>query len=257
MRKLFTIASLAALVLASCAKEEPKSEEKGEGRVSIACNVLTDVDVTRANVNCTTPAEADFSLAIDGKTSSFHKSYANIAEFNEDNYLYHGTYTATVTAGDINEEGYDKATFVGVKDFDVVARQETKVDITAKIANALVKVEVTDSFKTYFPGGYKLKLTTALGNEFDVTAQTDPLFIAPTSLTIGGTAIKQPNQSGENAKAITLPEYTNSSLAAQTYYTIKLDVENVGQATLTVTLNDTLVESVDIEQELNDNSENA
>jgi hypothetical protein len=42
--------------------------------------------------------------------------------------------------------------------------------------------------------------------------------------------------------------------AAQTFYTVKFDVENAGSATLNITLNETLVESVDIEQELNDNA---
>ena len=56
---------------------------------------------------------------------------------------------------------------------------------------------------------------------------------------------------------MTLPEYKNDEAKAQTFYTVKLDVENAGRAQLTITLNDTLVESIDIEQELNDNSENA
>ena len=35
---------------------------------------------------------------------------------------------------------------------------------------------------------------------------------------------------------------------------VKFDVENAGGATLNITLNETLVESFDIEQELNDNA---
>jgi hypothetical protein len=120
----------------------------------------------------------------------------------------------------------------------------------------LVEVEVTEAFETYFVGGHTLKLTTAAGNEFDVTEQTEPIFIAPAAFTISGTAVKQPNQSGAEGTVVTLPEYTNEA-KAQTFYTVKLDVENAGRAQLTITLNDTLVESIDIEQELNDNSENA
>lgn len=255
MRKLFTIVSLLSLAMVSCTTEENKSEEKGEGRVSITCNVATEVVDTRANVSCTTPNEADFALEIDGVSLEYAADYASLAKFAENNYLHHGTYKATVKAGDVAVEGYDKAAFVGSEEFSVVAREDVEVNITAKIANALVKVEVTEAFKTYFPGGHSLTLTTAAGSEFDVTEQTEPLFIAPTSFTIAGTATKQPNQSGAEGVAVALPEYQSETLAAQTLYTVKFDVENAGRAALEITLNETLVESYDIEEELNDYAE--
>ncbi len=255
MRKFFTIASLFAVMLSACSKESAKGDEKGEGQVSISCVTITEVDDTRANVSCTTPAAEDFSLKIDGVSHTYTAGYATIAEFNlGDNYLHNGTYMATVAAGDITEEGYDKATFVGSAEFSVEPRKNTEVEVTATIANALVKVEVTDNFKAYFPGGHALKLTTAAGSEFDVTEQAEPLFIAPESFTVSGTAVKQPNQSGAVGTTVTLPEYNCTEAKAQTLYTVKLDVENAGSAQLTITLNDTLVESIDIEQELNDNA---
>ena len=255
MRKFFTIASLVAVMLSACSKETTKGDEKGEGQVSISCVTITEVDDTRANVSCTTPAAEDFSLKIEGVGHTYTADYATIAEFNEgDNYLHNGTFKATVAAGDITEEGYDKATFVGSAEFVVEPRKNTEVEVTATIANALVKVEVTENFKAYFPGGHTLKLTTAAGNEFDVTEQTAPLFIAPESFTVSGDAVKQPNQSGAEGTVVALPEYNNSEVKAQTLYTVKLDVENAGSAQLTITLNDTLVESIDIEQELNDNA---
>ena len=255
MKKFFAIASLLALTLSACSDDVAQSEQKGEGRVTIGCVAATNVVETRANVICTTPAAEDFALTIDGVSHTYTAEYANIADFNADNYLHLGSYKATVVAGDINEEGYDKATFIGSEEFSVEARKNTDVQITATIANALVKVEVTDAFEAYFEGGHTLKLTTAAGNEFDVTAQTEPIFIAPDSFTIGGTAIKQPNQSGAEATVVPLPVYTMENAAAQTLYTVKLDVENAGGAILTITLNDTLDESFDIEQELNDNAQ--
>lgn len=256
MRKLFTIASLAALALVSCGKDKNPQVDatEGEGSVAIVCGVATDVVVTRAEltteVSCTTPATEDFALLIEGVSMNYKQSYAAISEFN-DSYLYNGTYRATVTAGDVTVEGFDKAAFVGSEEFEIVARQHTDVAITATIANALVKVEVTDNFKTYFPGGYTLKLTTAAGNVFDVTSQSDLLFIAPESFTVSGTATKQANQSGSAAQTITLPEFKKENLAARTIYTVKMDVSNVGQATLEISLNETLVESKVIETELN------
>ena len=186
---------------------------------------------------------------------NFTAEYSNIAEFNEDNYLHYGDYKASVVAGDIAEEGYDKATFVGEAEFTVAARKQTDVDITATIANALVKVEVTDAFKNYFVGGYALELTTAAGNKFDVSAQAEPLFITPGKFVVNGTAVKQANQSGAEGATITLPEYSMENAAAQTFYVVKFDVKDAGRATLEITLNEELVSSIDIEQELNDNAQ--
>lgn len=254
MRKFFTIASLLALTLSACSEETTKGEQKGEGRVTIDCVVSTNVVDTRANVSCTTPADEDFTLRIDGVGHTYAEEYTTIAQFNEDNYLYNGTYKASVVAGNISEEGYNKATFAGSAEFTVESRKETEVAITATIANALVKVEVTENFERYFEGGHALTLTTAAGNEFDVTAQSDLLFIAPAEFTIAGTATKQPNQSGAEGVVVTLPEYKATDVKPQTLYTVKFDVEDAGSATLTITLNETLVESIEIEQELNDNA---
>ena len=258
MRKFFAFASLVALTLSACSNESPKSEMEGEGQVVINCAVATQVDETRANIDCTTPAVEEFKLTIDGVSHTYTADYATIAEFNEgDNYLHNGSYKATVEAGDMTVEGYDKAVFAGSAEFIVEPRKNTEVEVTATIANALVKVEVTEAFKNYFVGGHNLKLTTAAGNEFDVTAQAKPIFIAPAAFTISGTAVKQPNQSGAEGAVVTLPEYENEAAKPQTVHTVKFDVENAGRATLTITLNDALVELIDIEQELNDNSENA
>jgi hypothetical protein len=183
MRKFFTLASLVALSMVACTNEESKGEVNEKGSVNFDISVKSDVEVTtRANVSCTTPAVKDFKLKIEGVSHTYAEEYATIAEFNEENHLYSGKYKATVTAGDVAEEGYDKATFVGVKEFAVEARQKTEVVITAYIANTLVKVETTEAFNNYFVGGHSLELTTNSGNKFDVTAQAEPLFIEPKHL---------------------------------------------------------------------------
>jgi hypothetical protein len=253
MKKFFAFASLLALTLSACTEKEPQSEQKGEGQVTITLATSAEVD-TRAQISCTTPELADFALQIEGVGYDYAKEYASISEFNADNYLRFGQYRATVVAGDVMNEGYDKATFVGSKEFSVAARKHTDVEITAHIANALVVVETTEAFDNYFVGGRTLKLTTAAGNEFDVTAQSEPLFVAPESVVVTGTAIKQSAQSGAEGAVVALPEY-ELEVVAQTLYRVKFDVEQAGGATLTISLNDELVESIDIEQELNDNAQ--
>lgn len=254
MKKFFTIASLLALTLSACTKETSKSEQEGKGQVSISCVVETNVADTRADISCETPTADDFALTIEGVGHTFHADYATLAEFNADNYLHYGSFKATVVAGDIAVEGFNKPAFVGSEEFVVEARKDVNVEITATIANAIVKVETTERFESYFEGGYTLELTTEAGNEFDVTAQSDLLFIAPANFTISGTATKQAAQSGKEGAVVKLA-YDATEVAAQTLYTVKFDVAEAGSATLTITLNETLVESIDIDQELNDNAQ--
>lgn len=254
MKKFFTIASLLALTLSACSKEAAKSEQEGKGQVTISCVTSNAVDETRANISCTTPAAEEFALTIEGVGHTYNEEYTSIAEFNADNYLHMGNYKATVVAGDIAEEGFNKPAFVGSEEFVVEARKDVNVEITASIANAIVKVETTENFERYFEGGHTLTLTTAAGNEFPVTAQSDLLFIAPANFTISGTATKQAAQSGKEGAVVELA-YDATEVAAQTLYTVKFDVAEAGSATLTITLNETLVESIEIDQELNDNAQ--
>ena len=58
---------------------------------------------------------------------------------------------------------------------------------------------------------------------------------------------------GAEGVVVTLPE-KKVDAAARTFYTVKFDVELAGSASLTITLNDTLVETYTIETELNDNA---
>ncbi len=269
MKRFFTLALLVSLTLVSCAKEQTATVEGAEkGRVEITLGVATEVDATRAEAtykaNCTTPAAEDFKLVIegvkydDGSNYNFSKEYASIAEFNGE-YFYRGYYRATVSAGDVTEEGYDKPAFEGVspeeEGFHVVPRENVEVAITAYIANALVLVEVTDGFKNYFTGGHTFDVVTAAGNTFeDVTAAENvakgPIFVAPTSFKVVGEAIKQANQSGGNPIVVAM-EDTFDNLAARTLYRVKMDVDTAGGATLKITLNDTLVEERTIDEELN------
>ena len=267
MKKLFTLTLILSLALAACSKSETATGEVADkGHVAFSLGFDTQVAATRAEatygVECAVPESDEFKLLLEGvkfdfnADYSFSKEYASVADV-KDEYLYRGTYRATVSYGDITEEGYNKPAFVGVSnDFQIVPRSEVEVPITATIANALVVVEVTDNFKTYFANGYTFNVETAAGNTFsNVTAAEGenagkPLFIAPASFKVVGSATKQANQSGA-APVVVEMENSFDNLAPRTLYRVTMDVENAGQATLKITLNDTLVEELNIDEELN------
>lgn len=267
MKRFFTLALLVSFAMTSCSKDEQTAGDAAEmGRVAINLGFDTMVDATRAevtyDVECAVPESDEFKLLLEGvkfdfdADYSFSKEYASVADV-KDEYLYRGTYHATVSYGDIAEEGYNKPAFVGASnDFQIVPRSEVEVPITATIANALVVVEVTDSFKKYFTSGYTFDVVTEAGNTFEnVTAEEGenagkPLFIAPASFKVTGEATKQANQSGVQPTVVKM-EHNFTNVAARTIYRVKMDVDTAGEATLKITLNDELVEERAVEQELN------
>ena len=225
------------------------------GGLRIACLPSNEAVETRTTVNCTLPSVEDFKLTIEGVSLHYTKEWDTIAAFHEDNYLYKGEYKAVVEAGDVTVEGYDDVAFRGEQPFTIVARQNTEVAVTAHIANAMIKVEYTDNFLNYFTGGHELALTTAAGRTFDVSRPTEKLlFIAPDSFKVTGTAVKQANASGKDPVTVTLPEMSRTGLKPQTIYTVSFDVSTAGRTTLEIRLDDSLVESVEIDEELNENS---
>lgn len=272
MKRFSILALLVSMALASCSEKEPNTgDPKAMGQVSITLGADAEVKAERAaeeseqgyNVECTSPALEDFALLVEGvrydetrdnAPFDYEKLYESATLFNGE-YLYRGFYKATVTAGDINEEGYDKPAFVGVcEEFQIKPGENTEVRVMATIANALVIVEVTDAFNQYFEGGHSFNVVTANGNTFENVTSVEnaakPLFVAPTSFEVSGTATKQVNQSGAAAPTVSMSQSFNN-LAARTLYRVKMDVENAGQATLKITLNDKLVEERTIEEELN------
>ncbi|MDE6861312.1 MAG: DUF4493 domain-containing protein [Alistipes sp.] len=256
MRKLLLFIGMSALSMACSSDAATSDDSSSQGLVTIACSTTNEITVTRTDVNCTIPTAEEFSLRIEGISLQYDSSWQTIAAFNADNYLNAGSYKAVVEAGDITEEGYDKATFRGEQTFTVAAREQTSVDIKAYIANSLVKVDLTDNFRRYFTGGWQLTLTTAAGNSFDVSTPSDqPIFMAPESFSITGKATKQPNTSGGSGIEVVLPEMSRDRLAAQTLYTVTFDVSTAGGATLEILLDDTPVESITIDNELNDNAQ--
>lgn len=241
---------------AACSHDDQTAQQQDPGRAVIDCAATDEVAATRANIDCTIPSAEEFSLMIEGVSLQYSSSWQTIAEFNADNYLYAGSYKAVVEAGDIASEGYDTAAWRGEQTFEITARQQTDVSVTAHIANALVKIDFTDNFRRYFTGGWQLTLTTAAGNSFDVSEPSDrPLFIAPESFAVSGTAVKQPSVSGGDGVEVALPLLERGDLAGQTLYTVTFDVSTAGSATLEILLDDTPVESITIENELNDNAQ--
>jgi hypothetical protein len=168
--------------------------------------------------------------------------------------MWHGTgeYTAEVSWGDIDEEGFDKPAFGATRDFTISDGAMTTVAITARLTNVAVTVEGTEAFLNYFRdctvaverGGQKIvDFTEAL---FTTDSDVHAAFVRPEPFTLKLSAIRRSN--GEPfTKVIDV-----TTAAACTHYKVKYNVNNgaIGGATLDITWDDEVISVTPIEIEV-------
>lgn len=255
-RHLIYLFASAALFAAGCTAEPA---EKGFGRLSVVCSADDRIEI-RPQSRTTGLIEADeFVLNIKGG-ESYDKSWETVAAFRtEDPLIKEGEYTASVTYGDPEVEGAGKPCYFGEKEFTIVARQTSEVEIVARIANAQAVIRATDQFMAYF-NDIRLSLTTGSGNEFAYNLDAGnyveiPVFVkAATSLTVGGKARRQSQNGTAQGVEVTFDDQTFPSTAAATRYTFKFDARDAGSATLSIFLDEEFLEERTLSFELNDDA---
>ncbi|MBP3482964.1 MAG: DUF4493 domain-containing protein [Alistipes sp.] len=251
----YTTASAMLLSVLSCSRTA--DEASGFGSICIAGRSTTEVSVKNGTSqqeatveipDLALPDEGAFAVSITDKEGT-EQTWASLTEFGEGNrYFAEGDYTVRLSAGDIEDEGFDKPFFTGESTVHVTARTQATATVTTHIGNSLAIIECTDNFSGYFTTA-SFTLTTAAGYSEEMTMPMDkPLFIRPQPFSITCKATKQ---TGEE---IALPVQIFRDIAPRTRYTIRFDVADAGAGTVRIELDDTLVEEVEIDAELNDNA---
>ncbi|MBQ9138020.1 MAG: DUF4493 domain-containing protein [Alistipes sp.] len=250
MKKLFIFA-ISALLLAGC-QEGNTETTVGEGKIAIAASALGEVATRADGVTIEAPELAEFSLLITG--TDFEKSWASLSDYRTDDERYlAGDYNVSIAWGDATEEGYSKPSFYASEDCVVLDRNRTTtVNITATVANAIVVINTTEAFDNYFPVSDFTVTTTANTFEYDKQA-TEHLFVAAgQDVKIDCTCIRQANVASGKTEA--LATQTIASTTAATRYVVTYDLTSTGGVTISVTLNDTVIDTIDVETELNPNA---
>ena len=222
------------------------------GIVSFNITPLLVVDGTRAQVNLpegtVVPAGDDFALAIVGVDSDYQNEWASVAAFNENykkTYFKEGSYNATITYGDPSQEGENKPYFEATLGYNVVARQHKKLDMQAALANSIVKVEFTETFKSYFENGAAIEILSGNGNEWVVDYTTSPYIFVESGkdLTISGSAIKQRPSANVEPETVNFLEVVKTMEACKMYL-YKFDVSTAGCVSVNVTITNEPTEEV-------------
>ena len=250
MKNIF-LCAVFALLFASCQNDNSQSIASRKGRIAITATTSGDV-ATREGVMLTTPNISELSLVIAGAEES--KSWSSISQYDyTQEYFTAGDYTVTISYGQSTAEGYNAPYYTASEAVKVLDRDRTTtVALTAKLSNAIVAIKTTEAFDNYFPVS-EFTVTTS-SNTFEVDKlSTDHLFVAAgQSVAIDCTCIRQSNI--PTGKSERLATQTIPSTAATTRYVVTYDLSTVGGVTITVKLNDTIIDTIEFENELNPNA---
>ncbi len=267
MKKTWMIPMLAvAMMLSACSSEDDLQWGAGEGKVSFALDVPTEVNYveTRAESGNQLPAELvpaadDFALQMTGsylneanQTQNYTGSWVTVAAFHTERPdLEAGTYSATFTHGESGVEGVGKAYFTGaVTDFAVKANKTVTQQVTCALANSCFTLEVSEWMLNYYDD-IKLTIHTAQNSfsySMNSTEKTELVFVNPAQvLSFSGSAVK-----AQNGVAVEFPKMPiGSTLASETLYAVKVDHGTAGAGSLSISFDGTFTEVAEQQIELN------
>ena len=250
--KKVSLFAITALLFVACQKDNSEQVTTGEGRIAITASASGELTTRAEGVQVATPQLSDFSLLITGK--NFEKSWNSLTDYRTDDERYaSGHYTVSIACGDGSEEGYDLPAFAASKTAEVLDRNRTtEVALTATVANAIVAIQTTESFNNYFPVSEFTVTTTSNSFEYDKQSAKH-LFVAPAQdVKIDCSCIRQSNLAANKSEKLATQTIANT--AAATRYVITYDLSTVGGVAITVKLNQTIIDTIEVETELNPNA---
>lgn len=253
MKKLVLIASV-AMMAAACQKVSVE-QIAGPGELKLnlsASGAVRSLAAGQADggIEIEVPNISDFSLTITG--ADYNRTWSSVSDYSSDERFQAGMYDVAIEYGDIAEEGFGKPYFFASKNVEVFERNRTtNVELVATVGNAIVEIAMTDSFKGYFVK-HDFTLTTA-SNTFPLEENpAQHLFVAPQQpVKIDCTCIRQ-----ANAAAGTTEELATQTIdvAARTRYIVKYDLQQAGGVTVNISLNDEIIDTIELPIELNENA---
>lgn len=230
------------LVFTAC-ESDFQREERGNGRVDIVPttdNTITGAAISRATTTIEpseVPSVNDLSLVISNSaTKEVVGEWAKFQDFDPTEVFPLGDYEALISYGQLEEEGFAKPYYEGKATFKVKNHEVTRVDITAKLANARVKFFFSEEFKNYFAGGYH-----ALINNLQYPAEEErAIYVKPGVVNVAA-VVKRTAESEASVFSVK-QGYT---LKPCTEYQISLDVD-AGAQILHVVYDDSTGEPVEV-----------
>ena len=247
MKKIFLAIALA--VVATACQTNEGDQAIGFGKIAI--NASTRSEVSDSNTTsklvldeALVPSTNDLKVEI--KNSETTQSWATFAEFeqayDEGLTFASGLHTITLSYGEKGVEGWSKPYFEGSTTVDVpMYGLSVEADILVALANSIITIETTEQFDGYFPtSSFKVN-----GTDWDAS-KGEMLFMNTGEVSVIC-----------NAKRTTGADATFESklqLKASTRHKVIFDLSTAGKAVVNITFDDEIVETVELEFELNENA---
>ncbi len=252
MKKYVLILSMLTLVLGACEKTpEPTPDDTQRGSIAFDCSISSEVAVvssgtkadpaTRELPASCLPEVNQMGMKLSSQSTFLQYQYETMDAYDQP-LLDPGDYTVEFAYGDPEKEGPDAACFSGSSTCTVVARKTVTHPVVHTLSNSLYTVELSDWFKNYY-SEYQVSIHTESGYQSDHTSvdeavnassEPTPIFVKPsTKLFLSGTATKT------NGVQVEIPKTEIGTTVARTWHTIRVDAGAVGQASLTLTFDDT------------------
>lgn len=257
---IYALTIAAASCAAGCSSDkEPLgggTADTGTVRLTVAASAEVASETRAETVElpaASVPDADDFSLRITGSyyddagtMHSYDRTWPTVGAFDAPK-MVHGDYTASISFGDMQNEGTDAACFAGTQDFTILARRTVEAAITASLQNAAFRLAFGEWFSRYYTQA-KITVRTESDHSFTFTqANTSLVFVKPaTKLFLKGTAVK-----AQNGAEVEFPEAEIGTTKARTLHTIRVDASEAGGGKLVIDLDDTFTELEEQVIELN------
>ena len=246
MKKILFAIAL-AVVATAC-----HTNEGGEVQVGkIAINAATRSEVSESEAQgrfalpeSVVPSATDLKVEMTGNNNSF--TWATLAEYNEavngGLSFVSAPYSITLSYGEKGAEGWSKPYFEGSTNIEVSMYGLTaEAAVEVELKNSIIAIETTDRFDGYFPqSSFKIK-------SFDWNGESEELlFMNAGDVKISCEAIRQTG-------SVTALEST-VTLRPTTRHKVVFDLSTAGSAMVNVVFDGEIVETVELEFELNENA---
>ena len=246
MKKIFFAIAL-AVVATACHTND--SGDVQFGKINI--NASTRSEVNESSTTSKTvldealiPSTSDLKVEIEGNgTTQTWATYTEFVEALNGGLTFPSApHTITLSYGEKGVEGWSKPYFEGKAVVEVpMYNLSVDANIMAALANSIVTIETTEQFDGYFPtSSFKI-------NDIDWDASKKEMLFMNT----GEVSILC------NAKRTTGADATFESklqLKASTRHKVVFDLSTAGKAVVNITFDDKIVETIELEFELNENA---
>ena len=247
MKKILFAIALAIVAMACHTNDSESAINEGK----IVIKASTRSDVTEANTSGKTvlddslvPSENDLKVEITGNGTT--QTWATYSEFeqalNEGLTFPSAPHTITLSYGDKGVEGWSKPYFEGKSVVEVPKYGlSVNANMLVTLANSIVSVETSEQFNGYFSNSsFKIN-----GVDWDAS-KNELLFMNPGEITFTCEAIRPTGK----------PTTFEGSLIlkAATHHKIIFDLSTAGKAVVNIIFDNKIVETIELEFELNENA---